>query len=99
MTKVTRMQVELIAVCVSTSLVTALLSEDADEFIVLASDGVWEFIDNQTAVDIIVNAKKPQLAVDTLTKESKERWNQEEEVVDDITAVIAYFKPPATSSE
>ncbi len=33
---------------------TALTAKDA--FIILASDGVWEFIDSQAAVDIVGNA-------------------------------------------
>jgi serine/threonine protein phosphatase PrpC len=76
--------------------------EPDDAFFVLASDGVWEFIENQPAVDIIVkascaetdDAKRPMAAVTALTDESTRLWKNEEEVIDDITAVIAYLRPP-----
>lgn len=63
-----------------------------DQFMILASDGVWEFIDNQEAVDIVVQAKgDPELACKLLCQESTKRWQMEEEVIDDITALVIYF--------
>jgi len=62
-----------------------------DKFLILASDGVWEFISNQEAVDIAVAAMSvggPDAAVKALVEESTKRWHQEEEVVDDITCLI-----------
>lgn len=67
---------------------------DGDKFMILASDGVWEFISNQEAVDLVaqVGAKSgPEEAVKALVDEATKRWHAEEEVVDDITAVIVYF--------
>jgi len=66
--------------------------EPDDAFIILASDGVWEFIDNDEAVAIVSSAKNPQEAVKLLTDRATALWKEEEEVIDDITAVIAYFK-------
>jgi serine/threonine protein phosphatase PrpC len=65
---------------------------DADRFMILASDGVWEFIENQAAVDIVAS-HWPDLegAAKALTDEATRRWHAEEEVVDDITAVIVAF--------
>lgn len=62
-----------------------------DKFMILASDGVWEFITSQEAVDIINNAKTGELACKAIVDESVRRWQQEEEVIDDITCVIVYF--------
>jgi len=60
--------------------------DSEDEFIVLASDGVWEFISNQEAVDTIrKQIKTPDAAAQSLVTEAHKRWVQEEEVVDDIT--------------
>ncbi|KAJ0395527.1 hypothetical protein P43SY_001274 [Pythium insidiosum] len=70
--------------------------KDHPSFAVLASDGVWEFMSSEECLtfvsDCILTAKMtPQQAVDALVTEATERWNMEEDVVDDITAVIVYF--------
>jgi len=63
-------------------------------FIIVASDGVWEFISSQEAVDLVAafhaNGQSPQEACTALVNESLRLWNEEEDVVDDITAVIVY---------
>jgi len=66
--------------------------DPADKFCVWASDGVWEFMSNTDVVDL-VNSRLPDLkqAAKDLVQESVKRWRQEEEVVDDITAVIVRF--------
>lgn len=66
-----------------------------DTFIIWASDGVWEFIENQQAVDLVA----PKLndlakAATALVAESDKRWKAEEEVIDDITCVVLQFKKP-----
>ena len=64
------------------------------KFIVLASDGVWEFLDNKAVTDIVMNYYKkndPEGACKELIKKSTEWWNQEDIVVDDITVVIVFF--------
>jgi len=63
-----------------------------DVFMILASDGVWEFISNQEAVDLVAKAEQPQEACKLLCDEATRRWQKEEEVVDDITALIVYFQ-------
>lgn len=60
-----------------------------DRFLILASDGVWEFISNQEAVDIVAQHESPEEGCRQLIDEAYQRWLSEEEgVVDDITAVI-----------
>jgi len=58
-------------------------------FLVSASDGLWEFMTSQEVVDIVASFAKPQDAVSALMKESKRRWLDEEEVVDDTTICVA----------
>ena len=64
------------------------------KFIVVASDGVWEFLDNDTVKNMVMpyyEKKDPIGACKELIKKSTEFWNQEDIVVDDITVVIAFF--------
>lgn len=63
-------------------------------FVLLCSDGVWEFITSQEAVDMV--GKYPpsevQKAVEALAQESWDRWKKEEtDVVDDITVICVWF--------
>jgi len=64
---------------------------DEDRFIILASDGVWEFISSQEAVDMVSNTRSPEQACKILTDEATKRWHREEEVVDDITAIVIFL--------
>ena len=64
------------------------------KFIVVASDGVWEFLDNEAVTDIVMPFYKkndPDGACKALIKESTEWWNKEDIVVDDITVVCVFF--------
>ena len=64
------------------------------KFIVIASDGVWEFLDNQAVTDIVLPFYKkndPNGACRALIKESTDWWNKEDIVVDDITVIIVFF--------
>jgi len=70
------------------------IDPNADLFAIWATDGVWEFISNQDAVDIVNKhrASLPQ-AAEQLVAAAHERWTREEEVVDDITCIILDFDP------
>ena len=57
----------------------------------MGSDGLWEFISNQEALDMIAGITDPKKAVDILVSESGERWMKEEQVIDDTTVIVAYF--------
>ena len=64
------------------------------KFIVVASDGIWEFLDNETVKNMVMpfyEKNDPAGACKELIKKSTEFWNQEDMVVDDITVVIAFF--------
>lgn len=62
-----------------------------DQFMILASDGVWEFISSQEACDLIAHCETPEESCRVLVKEATQRWQMEEEVIDDITALVVYF--------
>ena len=64
------------------------------KFIVVASDGVWEFLDNDTVKNMVMpyyDKKDPIGACKELIKKSTEFWNQEDIVVDDITCIVVFF--------
>ena len=64
------------------------------KFIVVASDGVWEFLNNDRVAEIVLPFYKkndPNGACKALIKESTEWWNQEDIVVDDITVIVVFF--------
>ena len=64
------------------------------KFIVVASDGVWEFLDNETVKNMVMpyyEKKAPIGACKELIKKSTEFWNQEDIVVDDITCIVVFF--------
>ena len=72
-----------------------LLGPD-DKVIVLASDGVWEFISNEEVASIIYpfylqrNAEK---AAETLVRAAFKRWKQEESYsIDDITCIVIFIE-------
>lgn len=68
-----------------------------DKFIVIASDGVWEFIDSSECIKMITpfwERGDPQGACEFLVEESNRRWRQEEEVIDDTTAIIVFLNVP-----
>lgn len=73
----------------------------ADRFIIWASDGVWEFISSEEAVEIVAKYEKkgPQAAASALVEKSVQRWNEEEDVVDDITVVVAFLRYTQTVQE
>jgi len=67
---------------------------ERDKFIVLASDGVWEFLSNDEVVDIILphfKTNSAEKAAEALIKEALQRWRTEENVIDDITCIIIYL--------
>jgi len=65
-------------------------------FLVIASDGVWEFIDSAWCVKAMVkklSVESPERIVQKLAKEARRRWKQEEgEYCDDITVCFAQLK-------
>ena len=68
---------------------------DDDKFIIIASDGIWEFISSQECVNIVKDYyKRKDLkgCLKYLLNESSKRWIKEEEVIDDITAVLIFFE-------
>jgi len=65
------------------------LNPATDRFLVIATDGLWEFVDNNETIDMAESQEGPTEGVDTLVKESNIRWMREEGVIDDTTIIVA----------
>jgi serine/threonine protein phosphatase PrpC len=52
-----------------------------DLILVMASDGLWEFMSNKEVLDIAVTTTEPRFAVDRLISEANDRWMREEQVI------------------
>jgi len=65
------------------------LNPETDKFLVIATDGLWEFVTNQETIEIVEGQIGPAQAVDTLVTEAGTRWMKEEQVIDDTTVIVA----------
>jgi serine/threonine protein phosphatase PrpC len=71
-------------------IITYSLAKDRDHYMIIASDGVWEFISSEEAVRLVSTMPNPRSAAELLCKESVDRWHVEEPVCDDITALVVF---------
>ncbi len=65
-----------------------------EKFFVVASDGVWEFIDTDECVNILGKYyfdNDIKGAAKFLCEESRKRWIQEDQIIDDISIVIGFY--------
>ena len=77
-------------------------ARDGDKFIIVASDGVWEFISSAEAVDIVAASGDASNACAELVQKAALRWKVNEgNYRDDITAIVAYlpFLQPSWDEE
>ena len=66
-----------------------------DKFLMIASDGIWEFISSDECVKIVKDyylKKDLEGALNYLYKESTKRWMMEEEMIDDITLILVFLE-------
>lgn len=57
--------------------------------LLLASDGLWEFMTDQECVDLAHKFADETTMVEKLVEEANNRWMREEQVIDDTTVVVA----------
>lgn len=68
--------------------VTTHRLDQYDKHIILGSDGIWDRISSQEAVDIVRNCSSAEQASERITQLARERWRRNGPVADDITAVV-----------
>eukprot|EP00578_Thalassiosira_sp_NH16_P007660 CAMPEP_0181117184 /NCGR_PEP_ID=MMETSP1071-20121207/22368_1 /TAXON_ID=35127 /ORGANISM="Thalassiosira sp., Strain NH16" /LENGTH=257 /DNA_ID=CAMNT_0023201517 /DNA_START=485 /DNA_END=1255 /DNA_ORIENTATION=+ len=74
--------------------------KEVDEFVIVASDGVWEFISSEDAVEIVAGHLYEEgqdggasVACEALIKAASEKWHEHEgNYRDDITAIVIRLK-------
>eukprot|EP00249_Psilotum_nudum_P020272 c27631_g1_i1 orf=517-1401(-) len=67
--------------------VHALTVDPADEFLILASDGLWKVMENQEAVNLIRKTRDPKGAAKQLTEEAVARKSK-----DDISCIVVRLR-------
>jgi serine/threonine protein phosphatase PrpC len=61
---------------------------------ILASDGIWEFLDNEHVCDVVMPCYvrgSAESACVMLLKKATECWLNEDVCVDDITVITVFF--------
>ena len=64
------------------------------KYIVIASDGIWEFLNNKNVCEIIkpfYSVGDVKGAVEELIKQSTEKWAKKGDNADDISVIIIFF--------
>ncbi|RHY35240.1 hypothetical protein DYB32_000303, partial [Aphanomyces invadans] len=68
-----------------------------DRYIIIASDGVFEFLTNQAVVDIVKSYPNPLEACEKVVAESYRLWLHYELRTDDITIICIYLEHTAVT--
>jgi serine/threonine protein phosphatase PrpC len=69
---------------------SARLSE-GDLFVILASDGVWEFVSSQEAVEVVYERQGSGQSAQALVDLAAIRWKERSNRSDDITAIVVFL--------
>ena len=65
-----------------------------DKIIVVASDGLWEFLSNKEVIDILspfYEGNKIEQSCNVLLETAIGRWKEESTCLDDITFVVLFL--------
>ena len=66
-----------------------------EKFIIIASDGIWEYLNGDDCIKIVKKFYEEDYSVDkasfALVKEAFDKWKRKEVTIDDITAIVIFF--------
>lgn len=75
--------------------------EEQDKFIIIASDGLWEFISNREVLDMVIphwEEGNPVKAAEVLEREAVKRWKANSpQSIDDISIIVLFLQVPSRS--
>jgi len=63
-----------------------------DEYLVIASDGVFEFLTNQAVIELCAESESPLIACEKIVKLSYHQWIHNEKRSDDITIIVCFLR-------
>ena len=69
--------------------------KEGDQFIVIASDGLWEYVSNDEVIEIVSEyfmQNDCDGAVSELYEVSHERWVQYDDYIDDISIIVVFLE-------
>lgn len=73
-----------------------------DHILIVASDGIFEFITNQEAIDTCLASESPLHACEKLVRAAYDQWLIHENRTDDITLIVCFLsveRPPPKNGE
>ena len=65
-----------------------------DKFLIICSDGVWEFLNNEEVKEFGIKyylENDPKKLCEDLYKKAKTNWENNDQIVDDITIIAVFF--------
>ena len=68
--------------------------KDQDKIVVIASDGIWDVLENSRVIDIVEKFYEPndaEKASEALVNEARKIWKKEYVQIDDATAMTIYL--------
>jgi len=83
---------------VSSPEVTTYDVDSEDRFVVLGSDGIWDFLSDERVVEVAHEALTreggtPEAAAEAVVLAAQEQWRLKASTCDDVTCLIAKFQP------
>ena len=70
-----------------------------DEILVIATDGIFEFMANQEVIDVCSRSDCPLMACQSLVEAAYDQWLIHENRTDDITVIVCFLKCSRYPSE
>lgn len=68
--------------------------KEEDRFIIIASDGLWEYVSNKEVVEIgskYYGTRNSEKACENLYNLAHQRWRENDDCIDDITIIVIYL--------
>ena len=62
-----------------------------DRVLIVASDGITEFMDIPTCINLVKHFSDPVEAAEALVKKARDRWTSQNDYIDDITAIVVFL--------
>ena len=69
--------------------------DNSDRFIIIASDGVWEFLSNEAIAKIVwpyYAKNSPEQAGNAIVRAAAQKWKENDTVIDDITCITIFLE-------